>query len=121
MSALEAVEECDYPEFGFPLPLETSPIFEPHMPQEALDRWGFVIVACCTTSHRDVAERLRKSCYEFGIYRTIRSEIRRHMRKLIKEDAVACPFLTLVDANACRAAIQHPSDACRARDLLAQS
>jgi hypothetical protein len=81
MSALEAAEECDYPEFGFPLPLETTPISEPHMPQEALDRWGFVIVACCTPSHRDLAERLRKSCCKFGIYRRSGSEIRRRMRK----------------------------------------
>jgi len=43
------------------LPLETVDLFEPSVPQHAIDRWGFIVVAFCTPNYTAVAERLRKS------------------------------------------------------------
>jgi hypothetical protein len=51
----------------FPLPLDTKDLFEPWLPAQAIDRWGFVVVAFCTPSHRALAERLRDSLQRFGL------------------------------------------------------
>ena len=119
MSALEAVEEGDYPEFDFPLSLETTPVFEPHMPQDALDRWGFVIVAVCTPSHRDFAERLRKSCAEFGTAELFLCMIEKTQQfpALIMRHTM----LTRKARELFRAAVQLPRNAFRARDDVSES
>ena len=43
------------------LPLKTIDLFEPSVPQHAINRWGFIVVTFCAHNYTTVAERLRKS------------------------------------------------------------
>lgn len=67
---VEALEQATYnddPEKEFPLTLETTDLFLPWMPVNALAQWGFVTCAFCRHSHVKTAQRLRDSCRQFGI------------------------------------------------------
>ena len=70
-SAVCQVADGAFPESEFPLPLDTKDLFEPWMPATAMERWGFVVIAYCTPSHRKVAERLKRSLDEFGLPHSI--------------------------------------------------
>ena len=37
------------------------------MPAAAMERWGFVVIAFCTPSHRKIAERLKRSLEHFDL------------------------------------------------------
>jgi len=70
MSALDGIgEDCAHPlpEYVAPLHLELKDLFEPWAPPEALQRWGFIVAAFCTPTHKEVADRLRRSLRAFGL------------------------------------------------------
>ena len=58
-------EDGASPETSFPLPFESTE--HAWMPQESLDQWGFVLAGFYTPSHKAIADRLRKSCEDFGL------------------------------------------------------
>ena len=59
-------------DYSSPLPIPSEGLLETWTPQEAIDRWGFVVAAYCTQDLETTAERLRKSCRQFGIPYTLR-------------------------------------------------
>ena len=58
-------EDGSHTKSDCPLALESRE--ETSAPQEALDKWGFIVAMFCTPSHRALAQRTIASCQQFGL------------------------------------------------------
>lgn len=69
------------PDAVSPLPFKREDLFETWAPQEAIDRWGFIVAAFCTPDYKETAERLRRSLQKFGLPYTFQAVEQMHPGK----------------------------------------
>lgn len=68
-SLAQVGEDGAHAESAFPVPMEAK--VETNAPQEAIDKWGFIVAMFCTASHRELAQETVRSCAEFGLPYTL--------------------------------------------------